>query len=325
MERPIIDIRDLTVDYRTGNTTVRALDDVSLSVRQGEIFGLLGPNGAGKTTLLSCVEGLRRPDAGQVIVDGIDVAADPGAAKSKLGIQLQRSALLDDLTAAELVYLYAGLYEVYLTRDQVRALLARFDLADKAGTYARRLSGGQQQRLALTLAVANDPQIVLLDEPTAALDPRGRRQVWEMIRQLHVDGRTVIITTHAMEEAEALCDRVAIIDQGRIVACDSPAGLVAALGALPVLKTSLDLPLADVTPLPGVRQARYTGAHLELATADPQSTLVALQRLATDRGRPVGEVTVRQPNLEDVFLSLTGHGLDNYGPAGNGLNGSSLN
>ena len=306
----IIHLTNVHAAYQRGRNRVVALDGVDLAVRRGEIFGLLGPNGAGKTTLLSIIEGLLRPESGQAFVDGIDALADPNEAKRRLGIQLQRSALLDDLTAAELVRLYAALYEVELSAAQASELLARFGLADKAGTFARRLSGGQQQRLALALAVANDPQIVLLDEPTAALDPRARRDVWEMIRRLHEEGRTIVLTTHAMEEAEALCSRVAIIDAGRIVACDTPAALVAGLGAHPMLKAALELPLEAVRPLPGVRAVRYSGQHLEVETAAPQDTLAALQRLAADRGRLVGEVTVRPPNLEDVFLKLTGKNLN---------------
>src|SRR5262249_36361424 len=205
-------------------------------------------------------------------------------------------ALLDDLTVAELIEVYAALYEVYLTPDEAQKLLARFDLSDLKGQLARRLSGGQQQRLALALAVANDPSIVLLDEPTAALDPHARRAVWDNIRQLHDDGRTVVITTHAMEEAEALCGRVAIIDQGRIVACDSPAELVAGLRATPLLQATIELPLEQARALPGVQNARYLGQHLELETADPQGTLAALQALAVRLGRSIGDVMLRQPN-----------------------------
>ncbi len=306
----IIHLTDIHAAYNRGRNRVVALSGVDLTVRRGEIFGLLGPNGAGKTTILSIVEGLMKPERGQAFVDGIDAVARPNEAKCRLGIQLQRSALLDDLTAAELVRLYAALYEVDLPAARVVELLGRFGLADKAGVFARRLSGGQQQRLALAVAVANDPRVVLLDEPTAALDPRARRDVWDMIRRLHDDGRTILLTTHSMEEAEALCSRVAIIDSGRIVASDTPAALVAGLGATPVLKAALELPLDAVQPLPGVRAARYTGRHLEVETADPQTTLAALHQLAADRGRLVGEVTVRPPNLEDVFLSLTGKSLN---------------
>jgi ABC-2 type transport system ATP-binding protein len=309
MPDPIIHLTDLHAAYKRGRERVVALDGVSLTIERGEIFGLLGPNGAGKTTLLSVLEGLLRPERGAAAIDGIDVLANPQAAKSRLGVQLQRSALLDDLTAVELVRLYAALYDVRLSRAGAERLLTDFDLSAEAHAYARRLSGGQQQRLALAVAVANDPQIVLLDEPTAALDPGARRVVWEMIRRFHNDGRTILLTTHSMEEAEALCGRVAIIHHGRIVACDTPAALIGQLGVHPVLRAVLDLPLDRVAPLPGVRAARYTGAHLELETTEPQTTLAALHTLAGELHRPIGEVAIRPPNLEDVFLKLTGHSL----------------
>ncbi len=304
-----LEIKNVSAGYGQGARWTQALNDVSVTVERGEIFGLLGPNGAGKTTLLACLEGLHQPKAGSVRVGGVDVQADPAAAKRKLGIQLQKTALLDDLTVTELVEVYSALYEVYLTPAQITALLASFDLADLQKRLARRLSGGQQQRLALALALANDPEVVLLDEPTAALDPHARRAVWDIVRRLHDEGRTVLLTTHAMEEAEALCGRVAIIDQGRIIACGSPTQLVAGLGAAPVLKTSADLPLDQVRSLPGVCQARYTGQHLEVETTTPEATLAALQTLAIGLGRSVSEVNLRQPNLEDVFLRLTGRQL----------------
>jgi ABC-2 type transport system ATP-binding protein len=309
MEDTVIRVESLSAIYGRGTNRVQALADVNLEIRAGEIFGLLGPNGAGKTTLLSCVEGLHRPARGRVWVGGVAVSSQPTAAKRKLGIQLQHTALLDDLTVAELVEVYAALYEAYPPTQQVNELLGRFGLADDRAKLARRLSGGQKQRLALVLAVANDPEIVLLDEPTSALDPHGRRAMWDIIRQLHAEGRTVVITTHAMEEAEALCGRVAIIDTGRVIACDTPARLIAALDAHPVLKTSLDVPLEQVRSLPGVHTTRYSGQYLEIETSQPQATLAALHELALQLGRSIGDVMLRQPNLEDVFLSLTGKQL----------------
>lgn len=309
MTQTAIQIENVTANYGP----VQALRGVSLTVQRGEIFGLLGPNGAGKTTLLACVEALHKPASGGVQIGGINVAHNPNQAKRKLGIQLQRTALLDDLTAAELVEVYAALYEVYLSKEQINNLLNRFDLLDHRSKPARRLSGGQQQRLALALAVANDPEIVLLDEPTAALDPHARRALWEVVRKLHAEGRTIVITTHAMEEAEALCGRVAIMDQGQVIACDTPAQLVSNLGAHPVLKATVELPLEQVTPLPGVQSARYTGQHLEIETAHPQSTMAALQELAVKLNRTITDIAIRQPNLEDVFIKLTGRHLSAFG------------
>lgn len=305
MSQPIIDARNLIAAYGP----MQALKGVSLTVEKGEIFGLLGPNGAGKTTLLACVEGLHKPKQGSVHVGGINVQTDTAATKRQLGIQLQRTALMDDLTVAELVEVYAALYEVYLTSGQINDLLTRFDLIEKRNTLARRLSGGQQQRLALAVAIANDPQIVLLDEPTSALDPHARRAVWDIVRQLHDEGRTVVLTTHAMEEAEALCGRIAIIDRGQIVACDTPAALIANLQLNSMLKATVELPLDQVRSLPDVSNARYTGQHLEVETARPEVTLTALHELAARSGRSIRDVMLRQPNLEDVFLKLTGHAL----------------
>ena len=305
MSQTMIDVKDVTAAYGA----VTALNGVSLSVQKGEIFGLLGPNGAGKSTLLACVEGLHTPKGGHVRVSGLDVTSDPVATKRQLGIQLQRTALLDDLTVVELVEVYAALYEVYLTSEQIDALLVRFDLIEKRNTLARRLSGGQQQRLALAVAIANDPQIVLLDEPTSALDPHARRAVWDIVRQLHDEGRTIVLTTHAMEEAEALCGRIAIIDRGQVVACDTPAALIANLKLNSMLKATVELPLEKVRTLPDVSHARYSGQHLEVETARPEVTLTALHELAARSGRSIRDVMLRQPNLEDVFLKLTGHAL----------------
>jgi len=309
MHNTSIKIDRVSAVYGRGANQVQALHQVSLAIEYGEIFGLLGPNGAGKTTLLSCLEGLVRPVGGQIWLDGIDVLQEPAAAKNRLGIQLQRTALLDNLTAMELVEVYAALYQVYLTRSQIGDLLERFGLSEQRKSLVQQLSGGQAQRLALALAIANDPYIVLLDEPTAGLDPHARRAVWGMVRQLHTDGRTILITTHAMEEAEALCGRVAIIDRGQVIACDTPAHLVASLGAHPMLKTSLELPLDQVDSLPGVVSSRYSGQYLEIESSQPQDTLACLHNLATSQGRTIGDVTLRQPNLEDVFLKLTGRPL----------------
>jgi ABC-2 type transport system ATP-binding protein len=310
MRGPVIQVKRLSATYGRGAKRVEALREVSLEIQAGEIFGLLGPNGAGKTTLLSCVEGLHQPAEGRLWVGGVEVSSEPAAAKRKLGIQLQHTALLDDLTVAELVEVYAALYEIYLSAGQVSDLLERFGLGENRNKLARRLSGGQKQRLALALSLANDPEIVLLDEPTSALDPHARRAVWGIIRELHNEGRTIVITTHAMEEAEALCGRVAIIDSGRTVACDTPARLIAGLDTNPVLKTRLDAPLEQVRSLPGVCAARTSGQYLEIETSQPQVTLPALHGLALQLGGSIGDVMLRQPNLEDVFLKLTGKQLN---------------
>jgi len=301
---------NVSAHYANGQKRIDALKNVSLEVRCGEIFGLLGPNGAGKTTLLSCIQALHKPETGSVTVGGLDVAQHSPQTKRMLGIQLQRTALLDGLKATELIEAYASLYDIFLTPNQIAALLKRFDLSDQADKLARQMSGGQQQRLSLAIAIATDPQIVLLDEPTEALDPGARRGVWAMIRQLKEQGRTVVLTTHSMDEAESLCGRVAIMDRGRVVACDTPQQLIAKMGVNPMLKATIELPLEQVQPLAGAMAARYTGEHLEIETTQPIATLNALYELAGQHGRVVRDIAIRQPNLEDVYLKLTGYSLN---------------
>jgi ABC-2 type transport system ATP-binding protein len=220
---PIIEVQNLVVAYKD----LRAVDGLSLTVLRGEIFGLLGPNGAGKTSTLATIEGLRRPDAGSVRIAGYDISRGAVAAvKQLLGVQLQTSAMFSELRLTELLELYAALYEIFPTKAQIIDLLERFGLSQKANARAEQLSGGQQQRLALALAVINNPQIVLLDEPTTGLDPQARRGVWALIRRMRAEGRTVLLTTHAMEEAQELCDRIGIFDSGKLIALGSPQELI---------------------------------------------------------------------------------------------------
>jgi ABC-2 type transport system ATP-binding protein len=221
---PIIEVHNLVIAYKD----LRAVDGLSLSVRRGEIFGLLGPNGAGKTSTLASIEGLRWPDAGSVRVDGHDISRRaPPAVKRLIGVQLQSSAMFSELRITELLELYAALYEIFLSKAQILELLDRFGLAQKAGARAEQLSGGQQQRLSLALAIVNDPRIVLLDEPTTGLDPQARRGVWALIRRMKAAGRTVLLTTHSMEEAQELSDRVGIIDSGKLLVLGTPQELIA--------------------------------------------------------------------------------------------------
>jgi ABC-2 type transport system ATP-binding protein len=221
--QPIIEIDDLHVNFKN----VHAVAGLSLTVLRGEVFGLLGPNGAGKTTTLACIEGLRRPSSGAVRLAGMDVRERPAAVKQIMGVQLQTAAMFAELSVAELVELYAALYNVALDRAAIVSTLERFGLASKARARAEQLSGGQQQRLSIALALVNDPQIVLLDEPTTGLDPQARRGVWALIRRMRAEGRTVLLTTHYMEEAQELCDRVGIVDAGRLVVLGAPAELIA--------------------------------------------------------------------------------------------------
>ncbi len=220
--RPIITVRDLRKRYGT----LEAVAGVSFDVADGETFGILGPNGAGKTTTLEMIEGMRPIDSGTAEVDGIDVRRAPSRVKGRIGIQLQASAFFDELTLVELLDLFGRLYG---RRPDPMALLARVELTEKARSKVATLSGGQKQRFSIAAALVNDPRILFLDEPTTGLDPQARRRMWELIREIAGEGRTVVLTTHYMEEAEELCDRVAIMDAGRIVALDTPAALIAGL------------------------------------------------------------------------------------------------
>jgi ABC-2 type transport system ATP-binding protein len=217
-----LEVRDLRVSY--GPT--RAVDGVSLEVRAGEIFGLLGPNGAGKTSTLSAVEGLLEPDSGSITIGGIDRRANPRAAKARIGVQLQSTGFQSALTIAQVTRLYAALYGVPMSRQASRDLLGSMGLDEEASKRFGQLSGGQQKRLSLLIATIHDPPLVLLDEPTAGLDPQARRQLWNRIEKMRESGRSVVLTTHSMEEAQAVCDRVAIIDHGKIITVDTPAGLI---------------------------------------------------------------------------------------------------
>jgi len=205
-----------------------AVDGIDLEVREGEIFGLLGPNGAGKTSALSAIEGLVEPDAGDIRIGEVDARKHALRAKAQLGVQLQATSFHSDLTLLEIVRLFAGLYGVSLSSPQIRERLAEINLQEEAPKRFRELSGGQQQRFSLLIATIHDPPLVLLDEPTAGLDPQARRQLWERIERSRKEGRGIVLTTHSMEEAQAVCDRLAIMDHGKILALDTPKGLIEA-------------------------------------------------------------------------------------------------
>jgi ABC-2 type transport system ATP-binding protein len=218
----IVSVRGLRKRYGD----IQAVADVTFDVQQGEIFALLGPNGAGKTTTVEILEGLRRADSGSASVAGVDVTADPAGVKERIGVQLQQSAFPDHFQARELVDLFALFYG---RRADAMALLRAVGLEDRARQRAEKLSGGQRQRLSIAVAMVNDPQVLFLDEPTTGLDPQARRNLWDLIRDIRKRGTTVFLTTHYLEEAEILCDRVAIMDAGKIIALDSPRALIAAL------------------------------------------------------------------------------------------------
>ncbi len=266
-----------------------AVDDVSFEVERGESFGILGPNGAGKTTTLEMIEGLRKPDGGEITLLGRPVWPDPRGIQARIGVQLQSTSLFDMLTARELLELFARFYLRPDAEERTRIALALVGLESKADDYAKRLSGGQQQRLAIALALVHDPDIVFLDEPTTGLDPQARRNLWDVIRSINVDqGKTVVLTTHYLEEAEELCHRVAIMDESRVVALDTPAGLIATLDA-------------DAR----VSYTDATGDHA-VYVKDVQGTVLDVLERARASGDTVRNLAVKGADLEDVFLSLTG-------------------
>lgn len=219
---PVLQVEGLHVYYGD----FHAVRDVSFDVQAGEIFGFLGPNGAGKTSTLSAIEGLLKPRSGNITVAGYDVRKQPLYARANMGIQLQATSFQPELTIAEIIRLYAGIYGVEMSKDKIDGILQDINLQDAGGKRFGQLSGGQQQRVSLVIATIHDPRLVLLDEPTTGLDPQSRRQLWERIEAIREKGHGVLLTTHSMEEAEAVCDRIAIVDHGRVVAIATPAELV---------------------------------------------------------------------------------------------------
>lgn len=296
----VIIVENLRKTY--GNTV--AVDDVSFEVDEGEIFGMVGPNGAGKTTTIECIEGLRQPDAGSVQLLGMDPAANRRVIANDIGIQLQASALPPRLRVAEALDLFASFYT---TPADTGELLDILGLTEKRSSAFDKLSGGQKQRLFIALALINRPRVVFFDELTTGLDPQARRSMWDLVRQVRDQGCTVFLTTHFMEEAERLCDRVLIIDHGKIVALDTPEAMIRSLGA--ENRLVFTLPETQTAPaleeLPQVRRVEQFGERVVVYGRGERfasSVVYALE----DAGIDFLDLRTEQPNLEDVFLSLTG-------------------
>ena len=288
---------------------VAALD---LEVRRGECFGLLGPNGAGKTTTVEIFEGLRVPDAGEVEVLGEYWRGDGLTLRSRLGIQLQETKFPDKLRVSEVVTLFRSFYPHGL---EVASVLALVSLEEKAGAYVRTLSGGQKQRLSLGCALVGDPELLFLDEPTTGLDPQSRRQTWEIVEGLKARGRTVLLTTHYMEEASRLCDRVAVVDHGRVIALGTPRELIASLGAEHVVEFAVGdvaataLPDSMLRALPSVEGVVHDEGSWRLTVREVHRTVPALLAALAERGAEPMHFATHHATLEDVFLSLTGRRL----------------
>ncbi len=289
-----------TTDLRKQYAHVLALDGVDLEVETGEIFGILGPNGAGKTTALEIIEGLRRPDGGEAEVLGQRPWPRDPALLRRMGVQLQASSFFEQLTAGEQIAMFADLFDA--PAEAAADMLDRVGLADAADVRTKKLSGGQAQRLSIGCALVHRPELVFLDEPTSALDPQARRNLWDLMREIRAAGSTIVLTTHSMEEAEALCDRVAIMDAGRVIAVGTPLALVRDLDAPVRITIPPDtMTREQAAALPGVDEAEETESGITLRSADAAAVLGALAR----DGRLHG-LQVRGATLEDVFLNLTG-------------------
>ena len=297
-----VSVRDLTKRYGT----VEAVRGVSFEVAPGEIFGLLGLNGAGKTTILECLLGLRRPDSGAISVGGVDALAQPTAARRQVGAQLQFAALQDKITPREALGLFA---RFHADAADPATLLERFHLTAKADATFDTLSGGQRQRLFLALALVNRPQLVVLDEPTAGLDPLSRRAMHQALREIRAEGRAVLLSTHYLEEAAQLCDRVGILHSGRLIAVASPADLVAHAKAGPRLtfRTARPLDAAAIATIAGATTAHPHDGGWRLESRDPNQTIKHLANHLDAAGNELLDLQIHRPSLEDVFLELTGH------------------
>ncbi|MEU6075126.1 ABC transporter ATP-binding protein [Micromonospora sp. NPDC047074] len=296
---PVIEVEHLHKRY--GEKI--AVDDVSFSVEKGEIFGVLGPNGAGKTTTVECVQGLRRADGGSVRVLGLDPLRDRTEVRQRVGAQLQESQLPDKLRVREALDLYRSFYRNQADIDE---LLTDLGLTEQRNTYFQKLSGGQKQRLSVALALVGQPEIAILDELTTGLDPQGRRDTWDLVERIRDRGVTIVLVTHFMEEAERLCDRLAIIDRGRVVAIDSPAGLLTRVGSEHRVHFRPVEPVEDawLLPLPDVTGVSHDGA--EVTVTGTEEVLQAVLSVLNGRGIRYTALRVAQPSLDDAFVSLTG-------------------
>lgn len=313
MESSVIEVEGLTKRY--GGFT--AVDGVSFRVRPGEVFGLLGPNGAGKTTTMEMIEGLRKPDGGFARVAGFDTRTELARVKAVIGVQLQSTSLFELLTVKEITAMYASFYD---TSVPIEPLLESMILKDKMSGRVKHLSGGQKQRLAIALALVNDPQVVFLDEPTTGLDPQARRTLWDIILRMKEQGKTVVLSTHYMDEAYILCDRICLMDQGKIIALDTPHNLIRSLASENAIEfrmpgwserdsggpERLKALLASIDRVSGIEERKEM---FVLYTDDLQASLTGLIQQADRHGFALTDLSTRTATLEDVFIHMTGRSL----------------
>lgn len=299
-----IEITDLHKSYGD----VKAVDGIDLLVEENEVFGILGPNGAGKTTTLEMVEALRKPDSGTISVLGMDPGELPKEVKEILGVQLQTTVFFDELTVRETIDLFKSFYKKSL---EVDALLDMVDLGEKANARVSGLSGGQHKRLSIALAVVNDPEIIFLDEPTTGLDPQARRMIWGIIDRFRDKGKTVVVTTHYIEEAEYLCDRVSVMDLGKIIATGSPGELISehVPESIVSFKLERELDMDIVNLVEGVVDVSLEDSLYTVRTRAPEKTLLSILEIAQKNGSAAYEVNLKKATLEDVFLKITGKSI----------------
>jgi len=303
----VLAIRCIGLHKRYGD--VVAVDGLTLEVSAGECFGLLGPNGAGKTTTIEILEGMNEADKGDVEVLGMRWGRDDHQLRQRLGIQLQEAELNEKLTVEETLRLFRSFYDA---GEEVEAVLARVQLEQKRKAQVGKLSGGQKQRLSVGCALVGRPSLLFLDEPTTGLDPQSRRQLWDLLETFRKEGGTILLTTHYMDEAATLCDQVAIVDRGRVIAQGSPAGLVRSLGAEHVLDFTIEggvLPLERLQSLAGVQRARTAGEHYSVSTSSTHQAVPALLAAIAAAGAKLTMLNTHSASLEDVFMSLTGRHL----------------
>jgi ABC-2 type transport system ATP-binding protein len=305
-----ISCRDLHKQYRSRSGIVDAVNGLDLEIRKGECFGLLGPNGAGKTTTIEIFEGLLDPTSGGVQVLGMRWGQDDNRLRQRIGISLQETRFIERLTVRETLVLFRSFYGSGNDPDSV---MEDVGLDEKSRSWVGKLSGGQRQRLAVACALVGNPDLLFLDEPTTGLDPQSRRQLWEIIRKLRDEGRTTVLTTHYMDEAERLCDRVAIVDHGKVIALGSPPELIATLGGEHVVEIALAnghrIPEAELADLPAVKEVGSAAGGIFLHVTEPHITIPALLERLQSRNLDLARLTTRNASLEDVFVHLTGRRL----------------
>ncbi len=299
----VIKVENLVKHYGV----IKAVDGISFFVNKGEVFGMLGPNGAGKTTTVEIIEGLREADSGNITVLGMDVSQVPDKVKQKIGVQLQAPSLIPLLTVEEILKLFSGFYDSYLPSDELLKLLA---LEDSRKVLVKNLSGGQQQRLSVAMAMVNNPEIAFLDEPTTGLDPQARRSLWTVIEDMRSKGKTIFLTTHYMEEAERLCDRLVIIDHGKIIAQGTPHELISESFEERAIQFEMEPPPDKLIleSLPGVTSVAIDNLEVVMYSNNITATMSAVLKYAekTDTSDNLKNLHVRHASLEDVFLKLTG-------------------